>query len=743
MASTASSTSGTANMMSDRHGDIWALRVQKELLTLTNPTSLSHRDSDNSLSSSSSSMAQSSATAENTAHRVLLPPYCTVVNHHLDIPEGICRVDFAVRVGSGSNTSGSDGVTTILVTLDTSLARRPSTKNPGSTVIDISQPTYPFQGPVCILKEGAEFFPQPQSTIQNGDLMSLDDLDWTPSLHMTDAILNIALKIKESILQKEPFHPLSPPKPLQVASSHPAIADYLYPRLSTTPAAPKVTIPSSPMSKPDQVTASTPQKGDARSSGAARSFLGKAGSALKAMTPKRTKSNNMSPPGTSSESPNKRATPQATPRASGTRNSSRGSPNTPPSSSQPNTGTSTSSASKKGSGGAAAEVRIGEEINLLEEPWVEAHGVYSCKAIRRPMFVEDAITMAEFQQQEKQAQQQSVVGSSMLKSLTQSALTAFEESFLMITETHVIEIKSSKLNLSSGTVTFAIPIEFMAKLKFRRQESLSLFFKAAPDDPLVYMCPDSGDAVHQIQSVLKRYGVKGKHTNAAAHRAISEALQLVQEIQTKELALKHDPTITRVNEIMDLYRQAAERFEVAGDLRHEEVVTHMRKFLALPLTTSILDGSYQLPPGSSPFLSSSPNRVKRDPSAPVPEGEVLERHAAQVAADDTDTGLLSMLTPTKNPSTPGGGSFNIDDLGVFEASIEKMMLDAQKDLAEMQILDEDEDYATDDGTDDTPRPSFATGSKDDFDIGELSDIAADLDAMMKQADDELAELLGA
>jgi hypothetical protein len=52
----------------------------------------------------------------------------------------------------------------------------------------------------------------------------------------------------------------------------------------------------------------------------------------------------------------------------------------------------------------------------------------------------------------------------------------------------------------------------------------------------------------------------------------------VQEIQTKELALKHDPTVERVNEIMDLYRQSAERFEVAGDIRHEEVVTHMRSF---------------------------------------------------------------------------------------------------------------------------------------------------------------------
>ena len=99
---------------------------------------------------------------------------------------------------------------------------------------------------------------------------------------------------------------------------------------------------------------------------------------------------------------------------------------------------------------------------------------------------------------------------SMFRGFAQSAKSVLEESFIMITETHIIEMKSSKLNLSIGTVTFAIPIELMAKLKFRRQESISLFFKTAPNDPLIYMCPDSADAVHQIQSVLKKHGVKGK-----------------------------------------------------------------------------------------------------------------------------------------------------------------------------------------------------------------------------------------
>ena len=255
----------------------------------------------------------------------------------------------------------------------------------------------------------------------------------------------------------------------------------------------------------------------------------------------------------------------------------------------------------------------------------------------------------------------------------------------MITEQHIIEMRSNKLNLSTGTVTFAIPIDAMAKLKFRRQESISLFFKPAPDDPLIYMCPDSADAVHQIQSVLKKHGVKGKHTNAATHRAINQALHLVQEIQTKELALKHDPTVDRVNEIMDLYRQAAERFEAAGDVRHEEVVVHMRKFLALSLTASILDGSYQKPDDEKLSVKG--------------EGVVLQR----VRSDDAED----------------GGDKE------FQDNMDNILKEAEADLAQIQVEDDPELEAMGD-------------SKDDE---EESDPVADFENMLKEADDELAQLM--
>jgi len=213
-------------------------------------------------------------------------------------------------------------------------------------------------------------------------------------------------------------------------------------------------------------------------------------------------------------------------------------------------------------------------------------------------------------------------------------------------------LRSNKFNIGSATVTYAISVSMLAKLKFRRQESISLFFKQAPDDPLIFMCPDSADAVQQIQNVLKRHGVKGKHTNAATQRAIQSALNLVVEIQAKEKELDSDPTVENVDRIMSLYRQAAERFESAGDIRHEEVMNHMRKFLKKPRIMSILDGSYV---GGQSNSSSSTS---------TPQGEILQAAPSQLRHEDDeefDSTLKEHDADAMNASNERMDSFDVDD----------------------------------------------------------------------------------
>ena len=570
------------------NAEIWSSRVQRELLALTTDD----------------------ADFETTDEvRSMIPPFVRVLKHVLELETGTCVVDFEIQIATQTDQSGeSSSRNVVVVQIDASLPRLPD----GS--INSSTACYPFTAPIVRLASGQECFPQ-GSTIQNGNAISID-LDWTPSLHLTDAIMNISLKVKESILQGEGFHPA--PEPVQGDGND------------------------------DELT-----RGARR---IASSITKGATSLTKAFSPqarrtRKPKQNNKK-------------------RSEG--------PKTPDT------------------------IKIGDEINVLEDPWVAAHGFYSCKAIRRPPFVTEAIEKAQVHEEQKAFQSPTA----MFRSFAKSARGVLEEHFLMITETHIIELRANKLQPANGTVVFCIPIGMMAKLKFRRQESLSLFFKTAPDEPLIYMCPDSGDAVHQIQSVLRRHGVKGKHTNAAAYRAINEAMQLVQEIQTKELALKHDPSVERVNDIMDLYRQAAERFEAAGDLRHEEVVTHMRKFLALPLTVSILDGSY-----TKAHVEASPSPTRKDG---VPEGEVLERTDAQINDDDLD-GSDSKEHEKANDRA-------------FEENMDNLLKEAKADLEKLKM--EDDSTLDTEGT--------ASG---DLDTSALAEVAADLDAMMKEADKELSELM--
>ena len=181
----------------------------------------------------------------------------------------------------------------------------------------------------------------------------------------------------------------------------------------------------------------------------------------------------------------------------------------------------------------------------------------------------------------------------MIKSFfTQSATkTLVQESFLMLTEDLIIEIECNKFSVANATITIAIPVSHLAKLKFRREESISFFFKQAPRDPIIYMCESSADAVREVQNVLKRHGVKGKHTNPASQRSVQVALRTLSDIQRMEAEFDKNPSPDHVTQIMDMYRQVAEEFEVAGDARHKVAMTNMHAFLAKPLVASILDGT--------------------------------------------------------------------------------------------------------------------------------------------------------
>jgi hypothetical protein len=283
----------------DRNAEIWSTRVQRELLALT---------------------TDNAPEQDKKETQGVLPPFMTVKDHKLDIGAGTCVVSFTVEITgkrkkkpsspaaataeAEGNASSDEEKAVVTVTLDASLAK----KSDGT--LDTLAPAYPFIPPRVIVAEGASNFPE-GSTIQDGDLVAID-CDWTPSLHLSDAVLNIGLKVKESILQQEPFHPA--------------------PELEKDPL--------------EDIMSRASAIGD------------KLGRSLKNL-------------GFKGGNDNKQKLKKK-------KNTKKGKPPTPP-----------------------GEIRIGDEINLLEPPWVESQGIYSCKAVRRPEFVEAAIQHAALENGEQ------------------------------------------------------------------------------------------------------------------------------------------------------------------------------------------------------------------------------------------------------------------------------------------------------------------------------------------------------
>ena len=285
----ASLSNGTTG--EDKNANIWSTRIQRELLALT---------TDN---------VTEEAKKEMTG---VLPRFCSVKEHSLDIERGNCTVTCLLDLPKAESATETTTTDPITITFDVSLKKK------ADGFVDGSAVSYPFLKPLAIVTSGAGSFPN-GSTVRDGDCIDIE-MDWTPSLHLSDAILNVALKMKECLSQGEAVHAMDPGQASKGDVVNGAVN--------------KAKTLGSSFSASIRSQFSTDKGGDKKKS----RFPG-LGRKKKAPRPKAT----------------------------------------------------------------ATEVQIGDEINMLEAPWVDCQGVYSCKAVRRPKFAEDAIQAADSNQKKKQA----------------------------------------------------------------------------------------------------------------------------------------------------------------------------------------------------------------------------------------------------------------------------------------------------------------------------------------------------
>jgi len=668
-------------MSTDRTAEIWSTRLQRELLALSEssqqqppPTTTTPKETDINNEEENSSkeddnnkeVTKQKKVSKANADIALLPPFIKFNNHILEIEQGICKVSFDIDVcpkkkeeeekkkEEDEDEDGKDDTTTttvastedgevgtvvtdmptiVSITLDVSLERN----SEGEPIANPN--TYPFQKPKAILTNGEELFP-PNSDICNGDYLEVD-CDWTPSLHLSDAALNVSLKIRECIRKGFPF------RKSEIAGELDDGED-----------------------DEDRDTILSRIMGNISSVAAAASAQ---------LQQQNTESEGLSSPRQQQQQH-------------------------------------------------LGIIHIGDEVNLNEEPFSLCAGMFTVKPIRRPDFMEAEITQSAVRRQqltaasgnmtstmgvptfEEDADENEIpsgLGSymmlqaggikkvagagfsgagSMFKSIVKSTTKVLEESYLMITDDFLIELRATKFNAGSATVSYIIPISLLAKLKFRRNESLSLFFKQAHDDPYILMCPDSYDAVQQIQSMLQRYGVKGKHTNSTTQRLIQEAMMIIYQVQTKEKTLEASTTtatVEAVKDIMNLYRQAAELFESANDPRHEEVMTHMREFLAKPLVLALLDTDENSQTASTPTPNTASTTATTSTTTDEEEdlrstADIL-KDADDIFNDDDDDINVDDLLNNNDDSEDNTTADDGDDM----VDIDAMLTAADKELDEI------------------------------------------------------------
>lgn len=219
------------------------------------------------------------------------------------------------------------------------------------------------------------------------------------------------------------------------------------------------------------------------------------------------------------------------------------------------------------------------------------------------------------------------------------------------------------------------------------------------------------------------------------HRGQFKWPNLVALIQQKEKELIDTPTVDRVNEIMDLYRQAAEKFETAGDPRHAVVMAHMKRFLGQQFTTSIIDGSFA--------KMAKKNDTSRDGKngASVPQGEILEQPTYNLSNDDDDDdddvaipqATLAVKKETPIKETPVKEKVDDVDDPTLQ-NMEDILNEAVKDMSDLGMGDDQINTIL-------ATPPKKSSSEETDDLTDQDDTFAELNAMFSDADKELNELL--
>eukprot|EP00607_Mallomonas_marina_P010178 CAMPEP_0182421332 /NCGR_PEP_ID=MMETSP1167-20130531/6670_1 /TAXON_ID=2988 /ORGANISM="Mallomonas Sp, Strain CCMP3275" /LENGTH=98 /DNA_ID=CAMNT_0024598355 /DNA_START=530 /DNA_END=823 /DNA_ORIENTATION=+ len=90
---------------------------------------------------------------------------------------------------------------------------------------------------------------------------------------------------------------------------------------------------------------------------------------------------------------------------------------------------------------------------------------------------------------------------------------------------------------------------------------------------------------------MAKMGIKGQQKSAAVVKNLTTAEAIFEKIMALELQFAEQPSFSAVQEVMELLRDAAERFSEAEDARFQSAILKTQRFLQREDVVRILDSN--------------------------------------------------------------------------------------------------------------------------------------------------------
>ena len=180
-----------------------------------------------------------------------------------------------------------------------------------------------------------------------------------------------------------------------------------------------------------------------------------------------------------------------------------------------------------------------------------------------------------------------ILDNSLLKQQTRGRL-------LCLTRNQILVLVSSPFKAGVFSVLEAKEFESLSKLRFKKGSNgvLVLTFKSGTNIKLIV--PNTNEVVELIKNAMKQQG----HTNSSSGSASGDkeryALSANAHLSTARDLIESfnvHPSLSKVQDVMDLFREASEKFSLIDDEKLLEVISAIKLFLQRDDVISILDNS--------------------------------------------------------------------------------------------------------------------------------------------------------